>query len=176
METENTGTPHPDSILGEGDMDTGDNGAPPCPDDSTQQSSTPAQRNQRNSEATTVSCDVHTPSSTCGPSTTSSAASSLGSESRRKPLSLLTEFLTLPNYPTPKSSKPKKNSEACVLTSANAIAMMEESKEKGQRKKLRSSGRGSERKRSYKRRKKNERKLKNSRNERQNGRERQKRR
>ena len=107
METENTGTPHPDNnTLGEGDMDTGDNGAPPYPDDSTQQSSTPAQRNP---EATTVSREVHTPSSTCGPSTTSSGASSLGSESRRKPLSPLTEFLTLPNIPpTPKSSKPKK--------------------------------------------------------------------
>ena len=57
---QNTGTPHPDNnTLGEGDMNTGDNGASSCPDDSTQQSSTLAQRNQRNSEATTVSREVH---------------------------------------------------------------------------------------------------------------------
>ena len=110
-------------------MDTGGNGAPSYPDDSTQQSSTPAQRNP---EATTVSPEVHTPSSTCGPSTTSSGASSLESESRRrKPLSPLSEFLTLPNIPpTSKSSKPKKNSGARVLTSADAIAMMEEKQRK----------------------------------------------
>ena len=55
METENTGTLYPDNnTLGEDDMDTGDNGAPFCPDDSTLQLSTPAQRNQRNSETTTV--------------------------------------------------------------------------------------------------------------------------
>ena len=83
---QNTGTPHPDNnTLGEDDMHTGgDNGAPSCPDDSTQLSSTPAQRNP---EVTTVSHEVHIPSSTCGLSTTSSRVSSLGCESRSKPLS-----------------------------------------------------------------------------------------
>ena len=87
-----------------------------------------------NHEATTVSHEVHTPSSTGGLSTIAGTSSGDSSSLRsvsgstRKPLSPLTEFPTLPNIPpTPKSSKPKKCG-VHVLTSAAAIGMTEENR------------------------------------------------
>ena len=143
METESSEAPRPDNsksegkASGEGNVETESNGTP-RPDDSKfdnniLQSTTPIQEKEHNPESITK---VLTPSSTSSLSTTagtSNRSSSGGSASvsTRKPLSSLSEFLTFPKIShTPKSSKQKKSNGPRVLTSATAIALMEEKQRK----------------------------------------------